>query len=310
MSVSMSKTGLLAACTTLLAIFANSCGDDSRNRVSPDIAFDSSAAFRLLSELAQTGPRHSGSEGALKAVLFIEKELAAIGIPSHREEWTEDAPEGRTVFVNIIAEIEVSEKKTWIMLGSHYDTKKLDPCPGFQGANDGASGVAILIETARCLWRTREKLSKNVEIVFFDGEECAYSYSENDGLHGSRRHLEELRRKKRDVRAVVVADMLADKELDAFIPADSNAELASKFMKTVGKLGIERHFRVKDVKMLDDHAPFAEAGIPSILIIDFNYGPNNVYWHSSGDNLRNVSLESIAVSGSAICHFVLGLALE
>ncbi len=310
MSVSMLKTGLLAACATLLAIFANSCGDNGRNRVLSDARFDSSSAFRLLSELAQAGPRHSGSEGAMRTVLFIEKELAAIGIPSRREEWTEDAPGGRTVFVNVVAEIEVSGKKPWIMLGSHYDTKRLDQCPGFQGANDGSSGVAILIETARCLWRAREKLSKNVEIVFFDGEECIYSYSENDGLHGSKRHLEELRRKKRDLKAVVVADMLADKELDAFIPADSNAELASKFMKTAGKLGVERHFQVKDLNMLDDHAPFAEAGIPSILIIDFNYGPNNVYWHSSGDNLRNVSLESVAVSGSTICHFVLGLGLE
>jgi Zn-dependent M28 family amino/carboxypeptidase len=243
-------------------------------------------------------------------VQFIEKKLSEYGIPYFRDEWEEDSPAGRILFRNVVAQIGSTQERPFLILGAHYDTKKLDFCPGFQGSNDGASGVAILLESAKALWGKREKFRKNIEIVFFDGEECICAYSENDGLHGSKYHSRKSVAKNKKCEAVIIVDMLADKNLDAIIPVESDEKLASLFIETASEIGFSAHFTRVNTSMIDDHRPFIDAGMASLLLIDFNYGPNNVYWHSSGDNLSNTSRESLAITGKSIYLFILRLAIK
>ncbi|HPN85233.1 MAG TPA: M20/M25/M40 family metallo-hydrolase [Victivallales bacterium] len=290
---------ILLFCVISLA----SCGRGA-NTV-PSVRFDRTTAFENMTEIAEIGQRHSGSEGALSTVELIEKKLTEYGVPHFRDEWYEDTAYGKILFRNVVAQIKVPGKNNLILLGTHYDTKKLENCPGFQGANDGASGVAILLECSRILLESRAKLKKNLEIVFFDGEECMFSYSEKDGLHGSKRHLRKLIERGEKCDAVIITDMLADADLDAIIPSESDSKLAAILLKTASELGVSKHFRQKNINMVDDHCPFLEVGIPSLLLIDFNYGPNSIFWHSSGDRLENVSEQSLGISGELLYHFVI-----
>lgn len=289
----------------LFAIFAG-CENKS-----PDfpIDFDSLTAFKNLEAIANINPRYSGSTGAFKNLLFIEEQLSAAGVTSEKIEWEEYTPAGKIKFRNLSARIEIDKKLPWIILGAHYDTKKLENIPKFQGANDGASCVAILIEIAKIFWKQKSKMRKNLEIVFFDGEESYFQYSDNDGLHGSKKHLKVITNEKRHVEAVIIADMLADKDLNAFVSADSNPHLTDLFIETVRELKYEKFFKRGKISMVDDHKPFSDHGIPSILIIDFDYGQNNIFWHSPGDNLSNVSKESLEISGKTLCFFIKKLVL-
>ncbi|HOK03767.1 MAG TPA: M28 family peptidase [Victivallales bacterium] len=284
----------------IILILGISCSKESIH----SLEFNSENAFEYLKSIADIKNRHSGSEKALQTVKLIEKIITKIGIPIQLIEWEELTPGGKIKFRNISAIIKNSESEGWIVLATHYDTKKLENLDNFQGANDGASGAALLIEISRVLWNNREKIRKNIEIIFLDGEECIFEYSKNDGLHGSKKHAITLKNEKRKINAVIVPDMLADKDLNAFTSADSDKKLTQLFMESVRELGFEAYFQEGEKVMIDDHKPYSDLSFPSILIIDFDYGPNNLYWHSSGDNISNVSEKSLEISGKTLIKFI------
>ncbi len=297
------KISLILICPLILS----SCPKNEDSPPSPE--FDAERAFQDIVRMTKTGQRHSGSGGALENVIFIEKTLSEAGVRHFRDTWEENTPAGKITFQNVIARIDGSNSDSFVALGAHYDTKKLDHCPDFTGANDGASGVAILLEIARNL--SKKKLKKSVELVFFDGEECLYSYSEKDGLHGSKRYVKNLKDpgRKRRCEAAVIADMLADRKLNAIIPAGCDPFLAAKFIKTAEKLGFSGYFKQGSIQITDDHSPFLKEGIPAVVIIDFDYGTNNLFWHSSGDKIENISVESLSISGKTINSFIKELLL-
>jgi Zn-dependent M28 family amino/carboxypeptidase len=293
----------------LLTLLATGC---EKKPVKYNVEFNGQNTFQNLIDITDIGgQRHSGSQGALKTVEFIEEKLRSAGIQFYRKEWEEQCPVGKIVFRNVIARINKTAEKNFILMGTHYDTKRLEHCPSFTGANDGASGTAILLEIAALLAKTQNNLKKNIEIVFFDGEECVFSYSKNDGLHGSKKYLKDLSSNGRlvDCDAVVIIDMLADKNLDAIIPPECDKNLADIFLKTAKQLGFQDKFSRGNIQIIDDHTPFVQNGIPTINIIDFNYGPNNIFWHSSGDKIQNTSRESLEISGNVLLEFFLQLGL-
>jgi glutaminyl-peptide cyclotransferase len=141
-----------------------------------------------------------------------------------------------------------------------------------------------------------------LHFAFFDGEEAFVSYTEKDGLYGSRR-LAETFGKNGIVhlyRAMILLDMIGDKDLTITLPQNTSRGLAEMILKIAEEQGVKQHFSILPTIMLDDHVPFARLGIPAIDLIDFQYGNNNEHWHKASDNLANVSADSLRIAGNLV----------
>jgi Zn-dependent M28 family amino/carboxypeptidase len=200
---------------------------------------------------------------------------------------------------NIIGEL-TGERPDIVIIAGHYDTKSMD---GFVGANDGGSSAAAVLEMARVSAKTRPEYT--LWFTFFDGEEAVVDWSANDGTdntYGSRRLADRLDQDGTlsKVKAVLLVDMIGDRDLDIKRDAVSTPWLVDLIWATAGRLGYGRYFLGNETAIEDDHIPFKERGVPAIDIIDFNYGPNNSYWHTRQDTLDKVSAESMKVVGDVI----------
>lgn len=294
MIVGMAFSAVLAAC----ALFAVSCGSD---RIPPP-SVDGGRAFELAKEVVEIGPKPSGSESARKTVEFIAGKLRSLGLDVVVDEWREITPNGMTTFRNVVADIPGRSGGKYIVVGCHYDTKRLLMTPDFVGANDGASGVGLLIAMAEAIQASGVKPPLPLKLAFFDGEECLDSYSEHDGLHGSKRLCVELSKAGGGLekcRAMILLDMVGDKDLSVTIPGNSDRKLVDALLSAARARGTERYFERTDRGVLDDHVPFHKRGVPSLDIIDFNFGPGNRYWHTGEDTLDKISPESLRIVGDA-----------
>ncbi|MBI4721009.1 MAG: Zn-dependent exopeptidase M28 [Chitinivibrionia bacterium] len=185
---------------------------------------------------------------------------------------------------------------------THYDTKLIGAFP-FVGANDGASGVAVLLELARVL--PARKNPATIWLVFFDGEEALASYSNSDGLHGSTYMADQLSKSGEiaKVKAMILLDMVGDAHLSIEAESRSTKWLRKIVWENAGKLGHAAYFTSNPTRILDDHVPFLDRGVPSLDIIDFHYGPGsktNEYWHSPEDTLDKVSPRSLKIVGDVV----------
>ncbi len=188
-----------------------------------------------------------------------------------------------------------------IIIGAHYDTrmaadqdpelvKRQLPVPG---ANDGASGVAVLIELGRSL----PKDTVPVWLVFFDAEDNG-RIDGWDWILGSRAFAEEL---STHPEAVVIVDMIGDADLNIYLEQNSNASIRAEIWDTAEKLGYaDKFINQEKFSMLDDHTPFLEAGIPAVDIIDFDYP----YWHTTQDTPDKVSAESLQTVGKTLWTWI------
>jgi Zn-dependent M28 family amino/carboxypeptidase len=195
---------------------------------------------------------------------------------------------------NIIAN-RTSESPS-IIIGAHYDSRILadqDPGQGrtgpVPGANDGASGVAILLELARTLPAD----GIPVELVFFDAEDSG-GLDGRDWIMGSRAFVANL---KSYPKAAIIVDMIGDVNLNIYIESNSNQTLVNQIWKQAANLGYSDEFiATPKYSMEDDHTPFLEAGIPAVDIIDFDYP----YWHTAADTLDKVSPNSLQIVGRVL----------
>ncbi len=209
-------------------------------------------------------------------------------------------------YANVLATIPGSEPGT-VVVGAHYDTKS--GIPGFVGANDGASGVAVLLELARSL--PRPLPGPSVQFVFFDAEEARGGRPfETDGTRGSRQYVDYARSggdqasvPLGEIRAMVLFDLVGDCELEIPLEAQSDAELYALFAAAAeARSGSAAPFQGAATAVVDDHVPFLEAGIPALDLIDFDFGPGpapGAYWHTPQDTLDKVCQESLDAVGEA-----------
>ena len=179
------------------------------------------------------------------------------------------------------------------MLVSHYDTKPGIGCPG---ANDGASTAGLLVGIANAAsnWQTPKG---NLLLIWTDGEECMDAYGENDGLWGSKRAADWLFQTQRAVQAVICLDMLGDKDLSILVPSNGTEPLRKIAAIAARRIGRPDLVKLTPLVVKDDHVPFLEKGFKAIDLIDFEYGPDNAYWHSPQDTLDKISRESLLASG-------------
>jgi glutaminyl-peptide cyclotransferase len=273
-------------------------------------AADGTNALRRVEALCALGPRDAGTPGAARAAAWIAAQLAAAGLAPRVDLFTNDTPSGPLAYRNVLTEWPPSHAATsggggWIVLLSHYDTK-----PGiatnFTGANDGGSSTGLLLELAAKL-RAAGPLPARVLCAWLDGEECRAAYGPRDGLHGSRRLAAQLAAERRRVRAVILLDMVGDRDLTVTIPANVTPALALLALDAAQAAGVRGKFGLLDGGLLDDHQPFLDAGFPAVNLVDFRYGSGpglNDFWHTPQDTPDRLSARSLEAVGRVVLEML------
>ena len=250
--------------------------------------FDEQRAFALLREQVELGPRPAGSAASRK----LARRLRAL-LPNGR---FQAVPGGLR---NVIGVVPGRKPTRTILVTAHYDTKDL---PGFVGANDGASGTAVVVELARTL-RPRQ-LGPTFVFVLFDGEESPRGAPDTDferyGLRGSKVAA----RAFKHAEAMILLDFVGDKDLSIPREANSNRRLWTKLRQASARTGNARTFPPRTSSaVLDDHIPFLRRGVPAIDLIDFDFP----CWHKRCDNLSAVSPRSLDSVGETVLELLRSL---
>lgn len=289
---------LLPALAALLMLFATT----SRLKAQGPAEFSGQRAFDDIRHLVAFGPRPPGSQALAASRQWIIHQLQAEGCTVDQDPFTASTPMGSVKMDNLIVKIP-GESQSVIMLAGHYDTKLFKDFR-FVGANDGGSSAALLMEMGRDLCKNH-KSKYTTWLVFFDGEEAIeQEMTPTDGTYGSR-HLEqklassgELNR----IQAMILVDMIGDKHLDIRRDDNSTSWLNDLLFMTAHRLGYSRYF-LKDQTwggVGDDHIPFVQAGVSAVDIIDFDYGPDESYWHTAKDTLDHCSPASMEIVGRVV----------
>ena len=283
----------------VMEIALSGCGGRSASSTGLDYVVDKDNAFQLVTEIAMLGPRPSGSDNAEKTAHYLKEKCIQYGYQPTMETWTEKASPGKLTFRNVYATLDGNGDK-FVIVGSHYDTKNLPNTPNFVGANDSASSTGLLLEIMRVLKSfTWDGIS--IRFAFFDGEEALQSYSEVDGLHGSKRLAKQIKESgdHKRCRAMILLDMVGDKDLTITISPDDDSKLIQLLFSVAERQKTRQYFGFfLHGTIIDDHVPFKKLGIPALDIIDFNYGPNNSYWHTDLDTLDKLSPNSLEIVGN------------
>jgi hypothetical protein len=281
----------LTVALLLVAALAPLPGDA---RSAPDAAaFDGPRALRDVERLVAIGPRPAGSPGAARARQYIVSELEKAKVRVRVEPFDAETPHGRLGMANVVAVLP-GKRPDVILFGGHYDTKLFSDIR-FVGANDGGSSTALLIELARQLAR-RPTREFTYWIAFFDGEEARVEWTARDSLYGSRHMAAALHARGQLPRAVIVADMIGDRDLGIRREAGSTAWLTALVWGSAARLGHQVHFLADSLAVEDDHMPFLQLGVPATLLIDFDFPP----WHTADDTLDKVSARSLQIVGEVL----------
>lgn len=253
--------------------------------------FSGERALQLVERQVVLGPRNPGSEGHEEVQELILDQLSAAGWETARQPFSH----GGVDLANLIGRRSGSEGE-WIVLGAHYDTRPVadeerstNPGP-VPGANDGASGVAVLLELAHSL--PPGSLGCDVWWVFFDAEDSG-RLDGWDWILGSRHFVAEL---DSQPDAAVIVDMVGDRSLQLPRERNSTPALVDEIWATAAGLGHGAFQDRPGHSMLDDHTPFLQAGVPAVDIIDFDYP----YWHTEADTMDKVSAQSLAAVGETV----------
>jgi glutaminyl-peptide cyclotransferase len=280
----------------LVVAMLGGCGGSGGGDSTPSKqgGFDAQRAFRDLRAQVRIGPRPAGSAANRREVRLIARRLRQAGVPEVRVQHPHR---------NVVGRIP-GEAPGTVVVGAHHDTKDI---PGYVGANDGASGVAVLLELARDL--PRRLHGPSIDLVFFDAEEARDDRPfDVDGTRGSSQFVRYARRgglqgsaALGEIRAMVLFDLVADCHLRIPLEQNSDPGLYRQFSDAAqGESRRPSPFVGTTVPVLDDHIPFAHAGIRAVDLIDFDYGPGptpGAFWHTRQDNLRHVCAPSLDAVG-------------
>ena len=256
--------------------------------------------MQYVREVVAFGPRPIGSDAHKKLEAYLVAHLRGASI--EHDNFIASTPEGSFPIHNIIAKFP-GNRPGAVVIGTHYDT--LMSVKNFVGANDGGSGTGLLVELANQLRGTKRD-GYSVWLVWTDGEESVRQWSETDSEYGSR-HLAEKWQKDgtiSQIKAFLLADMIGDADLNIDRDENSTPWLEDLVFQAASKLGYQSHFFARQLAVGDDHIPFAKAGVPVADLIDFDYGYNNVFWHTTQDTLDKLSPKSLQISGEVLLETV------
>ena len=271
--------------------------------------FDGAHALDYARQFVAIGPRWPTGPGHIKAEEFLRSHFQRTHDQLEEDTFTADTPIGPVPMCNFIVRYP-GKKPGAILLGTHYETNYPLRNIGFVGANDGAATTGLLMAIGDRLHADTAGGKKldgySVWLVFFDGEEAINTWSRSDSTYGSR-HL--AARWGRDgtlgqIKAFMLADMIGDKDLDIQRETNSTTWLISLVGQAAHKFGYDRYFFQREMAVEDDHLPFVARGVPSIDVIDLDYGPNNSYHHTAQDTMDKVSARSLTIDGDVFMETI------
>jgi glutaminyl-peptide cyclotransferase len=271
--------------------------------------FNGTKALEYTQQFVAIGPRWPTSPGHLKAEAFLRDQFKHDQI--EEDTFTANTPIGPVAMRNFIVRFP-GKKDGAIVLGTHYETNYWLRNINFVGANDGGSTTGLLLAIADQLRaemghdKTGKLEGYSVWLVFFDGEEAIQSWSASDSTYGSR-HL--AAKWGRDgtlgrIKAFILADMIGDKSLDIQRETRSSDWLVSLMTQAAKKFGYDRFFFQTESPVDDDHLPFVDRGVPSIDVIDLDYGPSNSYHHTAQDTMDKISARSLTIDGDVFLETI------
>jgi glutaminyl-peptide cyclotransferase len=280
-------------------------------QVSLHVAFSGSQAYAYTAQLAALGERWPGSAGHKKTEEIIHQVLERDGAQIQADDFTAKTPRGPVQVHNIIGKFNVSAdpKQKIFILAGHYDTLFQ---PGFIGANDGAASAGILLAFADAIAHKKTKIQ--IWLVWTDLEESvAGGFSGDDGLYGSR-HLARVLSSSGVVpriRGLFLLDMIGDKDLNVARETGSNRALQDNISEAARDLGTSQYFFQYETGIIDDHASFIKVGIPSVDVVDAEYGrmgpefdSMGEFHHANTDTMDKVSQHSLEIVGRTILYTV------
>jgi hypothetical protein len=269
----------------------------------PPPAFNANRAMQYVKEIVAFGPRPIGSENHKKVENYILAHLKGDDI--EQDSFDVHPTEGTFPVRNIIAKFP-GTRDGIIVIASHYDTNWPLRNTSYIGANDGASSSALLLEIANQL-RGKKLNGHSVWLLWDDAEESMkLPWDDPESLYGVR-HLAEKWQSDgtlKKIKAFILEDMIGDADLNIEHDANSTPWLEDIILKAATQLGYQSHFFARTMAVTDDHMPFVERGVPSADLIDFDYGYNDVFHHTTDDTVDKLSSKSLEIVGTVTLETV------
>ena len=284
------RVGATLAALATAGVLAAGCGDGENGSASAAEQvprakvdrFDSAAAYELVRQQVELGPRPAGSKRSRVLAERLRRML----------------PGGRFQPVrgglrNVVGRVPGRQPGRIVIVGAHYDTKEI---PGFVGAVDGASGTAVVAELARTL--EPRQLGPTVVFLMFDGEEAPAGTPDDQFARYGIRGAKAAAPRYKDAEAMILLDFVGERGLRIPRESYSNAGLWQRLRAAARAVGVGKVFPAEDLGggIQDDHLPFIEQGVPSIDLIDFDFP----CWHRRCDDLSRVSARSLDASGETV----------
>ncbi len=281
--------------------------------------FNATSAYETIAKQVQVGPRIPGSTGIEKTRVLLEQSYNnnndwLIEYQNFTKLWIDD--ENITLVNVIYTPVTLDESLPYFLLLAHYDTRlwaNEDPNPALRknpvpGANDGASGVAIILELGKILV-VNHNIS-NFKIILFDGEDQGNILNGWSWLEGSRFFVDSELFELEKISYAILLDMVGGK--NAIFKREGYSDqyaqsLVSQIWNMANNLGYQHFFLNKSwTRIIDDHLPFLEKGVPAVDIID-DFSNNYYAWHTTSDNLSQISTETLNAVGETLETFIISV---
>ncbi len=296
-------TGRRLRLLSLASFAAAACNRD----VQPTRSFDGGAALSYAAAQVAFGPRVPGTDGHRRTAAWLDSLLSVRADTLVTQRWEHVTLQGDTIpLVNLIARFNPASTQR-ILFVAHWDTRPRSDGPGaapadsatpVPGANDGASGVAVLLGIADALSALPPTIG--VDLLFVDGEDYGIFADKKDALIGSRYYA--LHPVGPPPLYAVLFDMVGDRDLRISREGNSMVgapEVVDLVWNTAAEAGFGNIFVGHEgVTVEDDHTELQKGGIRAIDVIDFSYGPNHSWWHTPHDTMDKISAESLDAVGT------------
>lgn len=299
----------------------SSCGEGDKTK-DPEIiidkplvqapAFNQDSAYTYIEKQVSFGPRIPNTPAQLKCAEYLVGKLKNFNAKVIEQDFQVKAYDGKMLrSKNIIASINPQATKR-ILLGAHWDTRpwsdedKKDPEKTFDGANDGGSGVGVLLEVARVIGSSEKKPAVGIDIIFFDSEDYGKSEHENSYCLGSQYWANNKHVANYSAYYGVLLDMVGAKGArfsKEGISMQYAPSIVNKVWDHAAALGFNQYFTNQEAQGLtDDHFYVNSIGkIPMIDIVEYNKGKGfGDYWHTQKDNMDVIDKNTLKAVGQTL----------
>jgi len=281
--------------------------------------YDSKSAYTFVEKQVLFGPRNPGSEGHTKTLNYLKSELSKYADNVELQNFTYPGYNETLHLTNIIGRFNPGNKNR-VLLCAHWDTRpraeeSKDSSKQNQpilGANDGASGVGVLLEIARIL--KGKDIDYGVDIVFLDGEDYGKKSDLGNYCLGAKYYAANTGEIKPAFG--ILLDMVGDKE--AFFPKEGQSlkfapDIVSMIWDMAGQVGAGTFTSAEYPEIYDDHVALNQGGIRTVDIIDLELigadtpKERRNYWHTNNDTMENISAETLQDVGNVLVNIIYSL---